>query len=157
IDRIGQPRCGQCPEDDDRDPLVILTEVIMGVDPSLSAEVISTAAHRVFCRPTKLRKLAWAVEDAPRLLTGDGAEAPMQGVLHLIADRVAAGAPRIPRPACRGCDRVVRLHRRINGQWSCRNCLAKSRAEPCSRCGTVREAATRDEHGKPLCPYCLIS
>ncbi len=34
--------------------------------------------------------------------------------------------------------------------------MAKSRAQPCSRCGTVREAATRDEHGRPLCPYCFI-
>jgi hypothetical protein len=25
-----------------------------------------------------------------------------------------------------------------------------------ARCGTVREAATRDEHGRPLCPQCLI-
>jgi hypothetical protein len=53
--------------------------------------------------------------------------------------------------------RVIHLHRPIGGQWLCRTCTAKTRAQPCSRCGAVREAATRDEHGNPLCPYCLIS
>jgi hypothetical protein len=35
--------------------------------------------------------------------------------------------------------------------------VARSRAEPCSRCGAVREAATRDEDGRPLCPHCLVT
>ncbi len=58
------------------------------------------------------------------------------------------------RPRCR---RVTHLHRRSDGQWLCYNCVAKSRAQPCSPCGTVREAATRDTHGRPLCPSCLIT
>ena len=29
--------------------------------------------------------------------------------------------------------------------------------QPCARCGAVREAATRDEHGRPLCAHCLIT
>ena len=41
-------------------------------------------------------------------------------------------------------------------KWSCRNCTAKTRAQPCVRCGAVREAATRDERGHPVCPACLI-
>ena len=49
------------------------------------------------------------------------------------------------------------LYRRIGGLWCCRNCVARTRAQPCARCGTVREAATRDEHGRPLCPNCLIT
>jgi hypothetical protein len=35
--------------------------------------------------------------------------------------------------------------------------VAKSRAQPCSRCTAVREAAARDTHGRPLCPNCLIT
>jgi len=35
--------------------------------------------------------------------------------------------------------------------------MAKSRAETCSRCGGHREAATRDEQGRALCPQCLIT
>ena len=43
-----------------------------------------------------------------------------------------------------------------DGVRLCRNCVASSRAVTCSRCGVVREAATRDERGQPLCPYCMI-
>ena len=43
------------------------------------------------------------------------------------------------------------------GSGSAATACAKSRAETCSRCGAVREAATRDEHGQPLCPHCLIT
>ncbi len=39
-----------------------------------------------------------------------------------------------------------------DGLRLCRNCVASSRAVTCSRCGVVREAATRDERGQPLCP-----
>lgn len=35
--------------------------------------------------------------------------------------------------------------------------MAKSRAQPCSRCGAIREAAVRDERGQPLCPNCLVT
>ena len=45
----------------------------------------------------------------------------------------------------------------MRGQWSCRNCAARANAVPCSRCGTIREPATRDADGKPLCPNCLVS
>ncbi len=44
-----------------------------------------------------------------------------------------------------------------DGRRLCRNCVAKSRAGRCARCGTVKEAAARDEHGQLLCPNCLIA
>jgi hypothetical protein len=78
-------------------------------------------------------------------------------VLRLIDQLCDAGAQAITRPACPHCARVIHLHRRIGGWWLCRNCVAKARAQPCSRCGAIREAATRDEHGQPLCPNCLIT
>ena len=78
-------------------------------------------------------------------------------MLRLIGELRDAGAQAIIRPACPRCQRVVRLYRRIGGLWCCRNCVARTRAQPCARCGTVREAATRDEHGQPLCPNCLIT
>ena len=93
----------------------------------------------------------------PSLLTGDGAQAPMPGVLRLIDELCQAGAQNITRPACPRCHRVIRLDRRIDGQWLCRNCVARSQAQPCSRCGAVREAAARDEHGLPLCSNCLVA
>lgn len=59
--------------------------------------------------------------------------------------------------ACPRCRWVMRLYRRIGGQCCCRTCVAATRAQPCARCGVVREAAIRDEAGRPLCPYCLIT
>jgi hypothetical protein len=157
VDRQGRPRCRQCPDDDARDPVAILTGVITGLDPSLPAGRIAAAAWRAQPGPAKLRRLAWAVEDAPGLLTGDGAHAPMPAVLRLIDELCDAGAQAITRPACPRCHRVIRLTQRIGGQWLCRNCVARSRAQPCSQCGAMREAATRDEHGRPLCSNCLVN
>jgi hypothetical protein len=157
IDRQGGSRCGECPDQDGPDPLVILAAVVIRLDPSLQASAVHAAARRVFARPAKLRQLAWVVEDQPELLTGAGAAAPIPAVLRLIDALCDAGAQTITRPACPQCRRVIGLHRRIGGQWLCRNCVAKSRAQPCSRCGTVREAATRDPHGRALCPNCLIT
>ena len=59
------------------------------------------------------------------------------------------------RPACGRCRRVVRLAKPYQGQRVCRRCIAQVRAVPCSRCGAVREPATRDGAGKPLCPRSL--
>jgi hypothetical protein len=157
LDRAGRARCSRCPDVDDRDPVHVLTAVIGTMEPSLPAEVVTAAIRRVFCKPGYLQRLAWAIEDRPELLTGEGAQAPMQGVLRLIDELRESGAQRITRPACPRCQRIVRLHRRINDQWHCRNCLAKSRAQPCSRCGVLREAASRDAHGRPLCPNCFIT
>jgi hypothetical protein len=157
IDRQGRPRCGGCPDQDGPEALVVLAAVVHRLDPSLPASAVHAAARRVFARPAKLRQLAWVVEDRPELLTGAGAEAPIPAVLRLIDELCDASAQTITRPACPRCRRVIDLHRRIGGQWLCRNCVAKSRAQPCSRCGTVREAATRDTRGQPLCPHCLIT
>jgi hypothetical protein len=157
LDRQGQPRCGQCPDRDDRDPLAVITETVSRIDPSLPAATITAAARQVFSRPAKLRQLAWVLENAPQLLTGDAARAPIPGVLRLIDELCDAGAQAVRRPACPHCQRVMRLYRRIDGQWCCRTCVAATRAQPCARCGTVREPAIRDETGRPLCPYCLIT
>ena len=157
FDRRGQPRCASCPDRDDRDPLAVLAAVVATLDPLLPAEQVTAAARRVFSRPAKLRQLAWAIEDEPGLLTGDGARAPIPAVLRFIDELREAGAEQIARPACPRCQRAVRLYRRIEGQWCCRNCVARSRARPCSRCGSIREPAARDEAGGPLCPHCLIT
>jgi hypothetical protein len=65
VDRQGRPRCRQCPDDDDRDPVEILTGVITRLEPSLPAERIAAATWRAQPAPAKLRQLAWAIEDTP--------------------------------------------------------------------------------------------
>lgn len=156
-DRDGRPRCAHCPPDGGRDPVEAVVNVVTGVDTTLSANVVAAAVRTSAPRAGQRHQLAWALSDRPDLLTGAGAEAPIPSVLRLIDRLCDAGAQTIIRPACPGCDRVIHLHRPIAGRWLCRNCTAKSRAQPCSRCGAVREAATRDERGRPLCPNCLIT
>jgi hypothetical protein len=156
-DRDGRPRCMQCPLDDGRDPTALIVEAVTEADPTLSAEVIGAATVAAAPQAGQRHRLAWALQDRPDLLTGAGAEAPVPTVLRLIDRLCDFEARTIVRPACPGCGRVIHLHRPIGGKWLCRNCTAKARAQPCARCGAVREAATRDEHGKPLCPYCLIT
>ncbi|HZO66258.1 MAG TPA: hypothetical protein VFB74_14750 [Kribbellaceae bacterium] len=156
-DRQGRPRCLRCPPDDGRDPVALIVEVVAAVDPAIPAETVATAARAVAVRDGHRRRLAWALQERPELLTGAGAEASIPSVLRLIDALCLAGTTRIVQPPCPHCGRTIALVKPRNGVRLCRNCVAKSRAQPCARCGTVREAATRDEHGRPLCPHCLIT
>lgn len=156
-DRDGRPRCSRCPPDNGHDPAGIVVDLVTRIDPTLPAEVVAAAVGAVASQAGQRHQLAWTLQDQPELLTGEGAQAPIPSVLRLIDKLCAAGALKITHPACPRCRRVIHLHRRIGGQWLCRTCVAKSRAQPCSRCGTVREAAARDPHGQPLCPHCLIT
>jgi hypothetical protein len=156
-DRDGQPRCGQCPPEDGRDPVDVVVEVVAGLDPMLPAEVVRAAVRDAVAQRGQRHQLAWALVDRPELLTGAGAEAPVPSVLRLIDALCRAGAVSIVRPPCPHCGRVIPLVKPRGGVRLCRNCVAKSRAEPCSCCGTLREPATRDEHGRPLCPSCLVT
>lgn len=160
-DRFGQPRCSRCGPgtglDGGRDPVEIVIEVVTTLDPAVTPEGITAAVNTAATQAGKRHQLAWAVQDRPDLLTGAGAESPVPSVLRLIDKLCEAGATRIVRPPCPHCGRLIKLHRPIDGQWLCRNCAAKSRAQPCSGCGRVCEAAARDDQGRPICPNCLVS
>jgi len=155
--RDGQPRCVRCPLEMGRDDVEIVVEVVTAVDPTLSAEVVIAATHDAAPQDGQRHRLAWALQDRPELLTGAGAEACVPSVLRLIDKLCDAGATGIVRPPCPACGRVIALVKPRDGLRLCRNCVAKSRAEQCDRCGAVREAATRDEQGRPLCAYCLTT
>ncbi len=86
---------------------MVLTEVITKLDPSLSADTVTTVTRGLFSRPSRLRRLAWIIEDTPNLLTGGGAQACAPGVLRLIDRLCDAGAQAIVRPACPRCERVI--------------------------------------------------
>lgn len=105
-------------------------------------------------RRDQRHQLPWELQDRPDLLTGADATAPC--VLRLIDHLIAAGTQTIIQPAGPHCRRRIRLHRRIDGHRLCRNCVAKTWARPCAECGAVREPGSRDEHGRPLCPTCLL-
>ena len=154
-DRSGRPQCVQCPVDE-RDPVDTVITIVTGIEPGLGREVVADAVHTAATRRGQRHQLAWELQERPDLLTGSGADATAPCVLRLVELLVDAGAQTIGPPACPRCQRRIHLHRRIDGQWLCRNCVAKSRARPCAECGAVREPGSRDEHGRPLCPTCLL-
>ena len=156
-DRAGQPRCFTCPDTDGRDPVTVIFGIITGLDPQASRDAVAAAVRRSAPRPSYQQKLAWALEDNPRLLTGEAHLAPLRAVLRLVDALHAAGVAGIARPACPGCHRVVRIDTPLNGVRICRTCLARSRAQQCARCRARREPVTRDDQGRPLCALCFIS
>jgi len=157
-DRQRRARCVGCPPGDSGgDATAIVVEIITMLDADVTAETAAGAVQQAAPGIGQRRRLAWALQDRPELLTGAGAQAPVPAVLRLIDALVDAGAHRITRPPCPHCGRVIALVKPRDGVRLCRNCVAKSRAETCAGCGVRREPATRDEHGRPLCPYCLIT
>ncbi|MGI8873833.1 MAG: hypothetical protein ACR2KP_05805 [Egibacteraceae bacterium] len=155
-DRHSQPRCGQCP-DHDTDPLAALVELVISIDPDLTATAATSAITATATKAAHVQKLAWVLQATPGLLTGGGAHAPFPMILRLIDNLCDAGATVVRRPACGRCGRVVTLSKQADGLRICRSCCARTHAVACSRCGDVREPATRDPEGRPLCPFCLIN
>ncbi len=155
-DRDGRPRCVDCPPTNERDPLESIVEVVTNLDQTVPLDAVIGAMNAAATNAGQRRRLAWAISERPELLTGAGAEAPVPSVLRLIDGLCDAGATHIVRPACPHCRRVIALVKPRDGVRLCRMCVARSRAEPCARCGAVREPATRDQHGGPICPSCLI-
>lgn len=156
-DRTGQPRCAKCPPADDRDPLAVIGALIRALDPAVSGETVTAAVRQAAPRPYYQLRLAWALEDHPELLTGDGHLAPLRAVPRLIDLLHAAGVTGIIRPACGRCRRVVRIDKPLDGVRVCRTCIAHSRYEPCGRCGAPREPVTRDQDARPVCANCFIA
>jgi hypothetical protein len=154
VDRDGRPLCTNCPPQED-DPVDAVCRVVRRADPALSYETVAGAVAVVTSRAGQRRQLAWALQDRPELLTGAGAEAPVPSVLRLIDALCEAGATNISRPGCPHCGRALPLLKVPGKLRLCRNCVAKWRAVPCARCGTVREPGARDDLGQPLCSDCL--
>ncbi len=156
-DRSGRPRCARCPDLDPLDPIAAIVAQVARLQPDADPEVIAAAVRSVSPRPAHRRTLARALEDNPALLTGTGHLAPIPAVLRLIDALRESGITGVVRPSCPRCGRAVRLSKALDAARVCRNCLAKSKAECCARCGATREPAARDDQGRPLCPSCLVS
>jgi hypothetical protein len=156
-DRAGQPRCAQCPDIDGRDPITVIHNLLVELDPVAGREAIAAAVRRCAPRPSYQQKLAWALETQPALLTGDGHLAPLRAIPRLVELLHAAGVGGIVRPACPRCHRIVRIDKPLDGMRVCRTCIARSRVEECVRCGARREPVTRDDRGGPLCANCFVT
>ncbi|MHB1592914.1 MAG: hypothetical protein ACYCO9_09110 [Streptosporangiaceae bacterium] len=156
-DRAGRPRCAECPDGDGRDPVEVIHGIVAALDPGAGRETVADAVRRSAARPSHQQKLAWALEENPALLTGDGHLASLPSVLRLVEMLGVAGVAGVVRPSCGRCGRVVRIGKPLDGVRVCRACIARSRAEPCARCGAVREPVIREGQGRPVCANCMIS
>ncbi|GAA1890746.1 hypothetical protein GCM10009715_40470 [Paeniglutamicibacter psychrophenolicus] len=152
--RDGGARCMGCPIRNEPDPVGVVVQVVAAIDPGIGAETVRSAILAAAPQPGQRRRLAWALEDHPGLLTGDGAQAPVPTVLRLIELLCQSGAERIVRPPCPHCGRLLALIQPRNGLRLCRNCVAKSRRQPCAQCPAIAEPASRNEQGQPLCSHC---
>ncbi|MER7742565.1 hypothetical protein ABTX34_30375 [Streptomyces sp. NPDC096538] len=153
-DRDGRPRCRNHPPDDGADPLKGLCGVIQQLCPGLSEQTVSEAIRAVEPVMGRQRRLLWALEDRPELLTGgQAAHGPIK-VLHLIAALRERGAVNLMVPPCPYCGRNVPLPRTRNGLRCCTECPSAARAEPCARCGRDRPVMGRTHDNLPLCHAC---
>lgn len=152
-DRHGQPRCRDCPPQPEPDPLRRISAIVARLEPALPPAQVAAAIQGAAATPAACRRLAWALEAEPGLLTGAGASGP-PAVGRLIAELGRAGATRVIAPVCPRCGRAVRLAQVDGGQRICAACSQRLRATPCAGCGAVRPPATRDADGRPRCSRC---
>lgn len=156
-DRAGLPRCAKCPDHDERDPVTVIHDIVTVLDPGARRELVAGAVRRSAPRPAYQQRLAWALEENPALLTGDGHLAPVRAIPRFIEMLDDAGVAGVVRPSCGRCGRTVRIDKPLDGVRVCRTCIAHSRVEPCARCGAAREPVTRDGQGRPVCANCFIA
>ena len=147
--RDGQAYCQFCGPAETANPVEAVVRVVTTIEPGLAATVVAGAVTEATRQPGQRRQLAWALQDRPGLLTGDGAATPVAAVLRLIDALADAGATMIVRPACPRCGLVKPLAARLEELRVCTSCYAQARALACARCGHVRPACTRDAQGKP--------
>lgn len=152
-DRHSQPRCRDCPPQPEPDPQQAISAIVARLEPTLPASQVAVAIGRAAATPAVRRRLAWALQAEPGLLTGAGASGP-PALGRLVAELRRVGATRVIAPVCPRCGRAVRLTQVEGGRRICAACYQRLRATPCAGCGAVRPPATRDADGRPRCSRC---
>jgi len=137
------------------DPGAVITGIVHDAEPSLDRDVIAAAITRAAPSRAQQRRLAAALGEDPALLTSGRPEGPPQVEL-LIRDLQPAGARRLALPRCAHCGEPRRLVQCDGRLRICSACDRRRRgaAEPCSVCGSARQVAARDQHGRPRCTRC---
>lgn len=93
-DRAGRSLCARCPGTDRRDPVTVIHGIVAALDPGAGRDTVASAVRLAAPRPSYQQKLAWALEDQPGLLTGEGYLAPLRavpGFIDLLHDAGVAG------------------------------------------------------------------
>jgi hypothetical protein len=77
-----------------------LLALMAEMEPGLSAEAVLGALEQAAARHDGRHRIAAAVTAQPGLLTGEGARAPVPGVLRFISALARAGATSVVDPPC---------------------------------------------------------
>ena len=136
------------------DPAGDLLTLMARLEPGLSLEAVLGALDQAAVRRDGRRRIAAAVTGEPGLLTGQGARAPVPGVLRFISALARAGATAVVEPPCPRCGRQRPLGVPVEGLRLCAGCRSKTRALLCGRCGKVRPPARLNDGGPPICQNC---
>ena len=138
------------------DPGAVIAGIVHDAEPSLDRDVIAAAITRAAPSRAQQRRLAAALSDDPGLLTSGRPEGPPQVEL-LIRDLQPAGTRKLVLPRCAHCGKPRRLVQCDGSLRICSACDRRRRgtAGPCSVCGSARQVAARDQHGRPRCNRCL--
>ena len=142
------------PGPDPGDPAGALLALMARLEPALTPETVLAALDQAAARPDGRRRIAAAITGQPELLTGEGARAPIPGVLRFISALCRAGATTVVEPPCPRCGRQRQLGNPVEGLRVCGGCRTKARALRCGRCGKVRSTARRNDGGSPICQNC---
>ena len=137
------------------DPGAVIAGIVHDAEPSLDRDVIAAAITRTAPSRARQRRLAAALSEDPGLLTSGRPEGPPQVEL-LIRDLQPTGARQLVLPQCAHCGEPRRLVQCDGRLRICSACDRRRRgaAEPCSVCGSARQVAARDQHGRPRCTRC---
>jgi len=136
------------------DPVGSLLALMAALDPALDEAAVLAALGQAAAGPDGRRRIAAAVTARPGLLTGQGASAPLPGVLRFITALARAGATAVVEPCCPRCGRQRPLSGLAGGLRICGGCHGKARALRCGRCGKVSSVARRNDGGQPICQNC---
>jgi hypothetical protein len=131
-----------------------LLTLMAELEPGLSAEAVLGALEQAAARHDGRWRFAAAVTAQPGLVTGEGARAPVPGVLRFISALARAGATSVVEPRCPRCGRQRQLGVPVDGLRLCAGCRSKARAVLCGRCGKVRQPARLNDGGRPVCVNC---
>ncbi|MEU9165810.1 site-specific integrase [Streptomyces sp. NPDC048424] len=153
-DGQSQPHCKGCrlPDTHSVEELILL---LTALDPALTRTSALKALTRAAALPRTRQRLARQILDQPDLLTKNAHQAPSPAVLRLIDELTSVGASQVAKPLCPRCNRLLPLTAVHQGVRICRTCYGRARATACARCGALRDPATRDSDGAPICSPCL--
>lgn len=137
------------------EPLEVITEAVLAVEPQLSTADIAAAAAEAARRKPSQRALAKALLDDPNLLTSTRPAGPAS-LQRLILGLLERGGQQVRPPRCGDCGKQKKLPNLHGSTRICSHCAALRRAvaEPCAACGSTVQVAYRDPHGRPRCRAC---